>query len=203
MAKVSREQAAMNKDAIAEASARLFREHGLNGVSVAELMAAVGLTHGGFYGHFGSKDELAAQACARAFAQRAQYWQAKLEEGDAGPALLAEMVEAYLSPRHRDNLGGGCTAVALAGDLSREAAGKPVHDAFVGGVCHMAVTLQRLAGGDVDADPGGAQRTQALARLATLVGAVTLARATKSDPISDEILAAAKLTLLPEETPHG
>ena len=199
MARVSREQAALNKDAIAEASARLFREHGLNGVSVSELMGAVGLTHGGFYGHFGSKDELAGMACARAFEQRAKHWQSRLDEGVAGPALFAEMVTAYLSPRHRDNLGAGCTAVALAGDISREGADKPVHEAFTGGIKRMAQTLQRLTG----AQASDAGRTQALAQLATLVGAVTLARATKGDPISDDILAAALATLTTTESSHG
>ena len=67
MPRVTREQADSNKIAITEASARLFRERGIDSVSVAELMAAAGLTHGGFYGHFASKQELAGEACAFAF----------------------------------------------------------------------------------------------------------------------------------------
>ena len=74
MPRVSKEQTDLNRSAIENVSAKLFREKGFNGVSVSDLMAAAGLTHGGFYGHFSSKDELAAVACANAFDHAVERW---------------------------------------------------------------------------------------------------------------------------------
>jgi len=90
-----------------------MREHGINGVSVSGLMSAAGLTHGGFYGHFDSKDELAAAACARAFEQALMRWKRRVAgEADAAAALQA-LVEGYLSKRSRDSPGTSCPASAL------------------------------------------------------------------------------------------
>ena len=82
MPRVSREQTDINRLAIEDASSRLFREQGIKAVSVADLMAAAGLTHGGFYGHFESKDALAAVACAKAFEQSAGRWEKRLDDVD-------------------------------------------------------------------------------------------------------------------------
>ena len=192
MAKVSREQAAAHRQAIAEASARLFREHGLNGISVSNLMAEVGLTHGGFYGHFASKDELATIACQRAFEESALKWQTRFQDWGPEADQFARYVASYLSADHRERAGQGCTAVALAADVAREPDGKPVRDAFLKGLEGMierlmAVTGERSAHGDRDV---------ALAQLATLVGALTLARATRGSPLSDDILAASLRSLI-------
>jgi TetR/AcrR family transcriptional repressor of nem operon len=193
MARVSRAQMNRNRQVIEEVSARLFREQGLKGISVDELMAAAGLTHGGFYGHFDSKDALAAIACAKAFEQSAGRWRERIQGSPDPSAALKAVVDAYLSPRSRDDPGNGCPATALAADVAREPAGKPVHDVFSAGVKALVRVLQALG------EPGEAGRRQALVRLSTLVGALLLARATRADGISQDFLEAARAHLVPEE----
>src|ERR1700681_3074725 len=103
--KVTREQVAANRERIVEAAGTLFRKHGIDGVGVADIMKSAGLTHGGFYGHFASKDELAAQACEGAVAETVDTWTAA---ADQSPDQLGAFITSYLSARHRDDLGGGC-----------------------------------------------------------------------------------------------
>jgi len=215
MPRVSREQTDLNHDLIEQASARLFRERGIGGVSVAELMAAAGLSHGGFYGHFESKDALAAAACRRAFSESAARWRKHAKSGADDRARLAAIVDNYLSSKHRDQPGAGCAAVALATDVAREPAGKPVRAAYADGVRELVDTLAALrpeaapssgttASTDAallaDAAPlpdtgkpaPDARHRAALVQVATLVGALTLARATEGDALSDDILAAVR-----------
>lgn len=191
MPRVSREQTEKNHDLIEEVSARLFRERGLNGVSVAELMSGVGLTHGGFYGHFESKDELAAAACKRAFGQSAAHWRSSGQSECERHEKLLQVADAYLSPRHRDNPGAGCAVSALAADVAREPIGKPVRAAFAAGCKELTDALASLSSGETEA----ARKQEALARLALMVGAMTLARAMSGDAYSDEVLAAARASL--------
>src|SRR5712671_5104880 len=113
--KVTREQAAANRERILDAAAKLFRERGLDGIGVADLMKDAGLTHGGFYGHFGSKEELQAEACVLALTRQSDRWRGLLER-EGGRALEA-MLEGYLSKRHRDNPGAGCALATLGGDV--------------------------------------------------------------------------------------
>lgn len=201
MARASRAVADQHRTAIEAASARLFRQHGLHGVSVAQIMADAGLTHGGFYGHFSSKDELAAVGCARAFADSAARWRQRIERADGDRrAARRQLVDQYLSEVHRDAPEHGCPASALAADVAREPAGKPVRGAFVEGVRQLldawkALAPDATADGPVAENDNRAHRT-ALLEMATLVGAVTLARATAGDALSDEILDAARGWLL-------
>lgn len=190
MPRVSREQTDTNRAAIEAVSARLFREQGLHGVSVADLMAAVGLTHGGFYGHFASKDMLAAVACQHAFDQAARRRTRQLKSPDDGQSPLSTYAENYLSARHRDHVGRGCPAVALAGDVARESNDKPVRAAYLAGVKGMLDGIEAMSPHQGVGTQH--QHQQALLQLAALVGAVTLARATKGDAISDDILAAVR-----------
>ena len=108
--KVSREKAAEHRAAIVRAAGRLFREKGFDGVSVADVMKAAGLTHGGFYGHFASKDELAAEACGSALMHRVASWPSLPTDStaDSKEISLAEIAESYLTTHHRDNPGRGC-----------------------------------------------------------------------------------------------
>src|ERR1700712_5572689 len=99
MPRVSRAEADSHREAITDASARLFKERGLKGVSVADLMGAAGLTHGGFYGHFESKDALAAVACAKAFEQSGTRWQARVDDSANSADALKSIARAYLSRR--------------------------------------------------------------------------------------------------------
>ena len=116
--KVSREQAAQNRERIVEAAAQLFRERGFEGIGVADLMKEAGLTHGGFYGHFSSKEDLIAEASARALTRSLALW-SKLAERASGDPLSA-IAGAYLTSRHRDNPGAGCLLAALGPDVSRQ-----------------------------------------------------------------------------------
>lgn len=198
MPRVSQQQTDQNRIAIENASATLFREHGLNGVSVADLMSAAGLTHGGFYGHFSSKDGLAAVACTRAFEGAAARWDRRFESLPDATARRAAYVDGYLAATSRDRPGSGCAVAALAGDVAREAADKPVRSAYLHGVKAMQARLAALQAPGVAAD--AAQR-QALVDMATLVGALLLSRATRGDAISDAILASAHEALLRSTEP--
>jgi TetR/AcrR family transcriptional repressor of nem operon len=193
MPRVSKEQTELNRSAIENASARLFREKGLNGVSVADLMAAAGLTHGGFYGHFSSKDELAAVACARAFEQSSARWAARVKDQPDDAAARKALIEAYLAPQNLHDAGNGCPAMTLAGDVAREAPGKPVRAAYLAGMSELVEILAAFT----PSTDAGQRRQAALAQWSTMVGAMTLARATADSAIANEILAAARASLLP------
>src|ERR1041385_1603419 len=116
--KVSREQAAENRERIVDAAAQLFRERGFEGIGVADLMKEAGLTHGGFYGHFSSKEDLMAKACTRTSARSRERWAKLAAEAPGNP--LAAIAGAYLTSKHRDNPGSGCLMAALAADASRQ-----------------------------------------------------------------------------------
>jgi TetR/AcrR family transcriptional repressor of nem operon len=184
---MSREQTALHREQILNTAARLFREHGLHGIGVADLMGEAGLTHGGFYGHFQSKQALSAQACERTFEQTLDYW-SKFANGESrtSQSSAARFISSYLSPQHRAQPGVGCAAPALAADVAREASDSPVRKAFTRGVQGMADLIGAMLPGKASAR----RRERSLMILAALVGAVTLARATQGDAISDEILAA-------------
>ena len=169
MARSSKQDAAKHRQQVIQGASELFRERGIDGVNVGELMGAAGLTHGGFYRHFASKDELAGLAAARAISDQA----ARLTDE-------REFIEGYVSPAHRDDVAHGCVVSALGPELAR--ADEPVREAFVEAYRDFVDSF-----GD---------REQALATLATLVGALVISRATKGDPISDEVLAAARGALL-------
>jgi len=186
--RVSREKAAENRDRIIEAAGALFRERGFGGISVADIMQAADLTHGGFYGHFASKDDLVAQACRQAMAVAIASWEktASREPDDAFTALLTR----YLSPRHRDDPARGCVFAALGADAARS--GPLVHDAFADGLEPLIALLAESAPGKSKA----ARRRKAVAAMAGLVGALLLARAIGKRELSDEILEATRRQLL-------
>ena len=116
--KVTREQAAQNRERILDAAAQLFRERGFEGIGVADLMKEAGLTHGGFYGHFSSKDDLIAQASARELTRSLEHW--SNFAGRASDDPLSAVAGAYLTRSHRDNPGTGCVLAALGPDVSRQ-----------------------------------------------------------------------------------
>ena len=181
--KVSREQAAANRERIVEVAGKLFRENGFDGIGVADLMQAAGLTHGGFYGHFKSKDDLAAQACSRAMARASEKWAAlaRLPRGDA----RAEIVKQYLTQSHCDGPGNGCLFAALGSDVGRQS--RAIRRAFRRGLESQADVLAKVA----PSRSRTAKRKQALADMAQLVGALVLARAVDDRTLAKEILDAA------------
>ncbi|MFF4056189.1 TetR/AcrR family transcriptional regulator [Streptomyces sp. NPDC001668] len=177
--RVTKAQAEQNRAHIVATAARLFRERGYDGVGVAELMAAAGFTHGGFYKHFRSKADLMAEASASGLSQIA----ARTE--GVGPA---EFVESYVSREHRDGRGDGCTLAALSGDAARQSA--DIKTEFAAGIENLLAALQAPSGtsGDADQDQRAA-RGMVIDMLAHSVGAVMLSRACPDgSPLADEIL---------------
>lgn len=187
MARVSKEQSQRNRETIVQVASDLFRERGLAGIGVADLMGAAGLTHGGFYGHFASKDDLAAEAAARAFEQVAELWQEGTGTPDERRAAYEESVTHYLLPAHRDAPSHGCPMAALAADVAREPDDKPIRQVFQKGIAASVDALAALSSGG---------REEALRELSLLVGTMILARATKGVAISDEFLDAARRQLV-------
>jgi len=190
MPRVSRAEAEKNRVAIERASARLIRERGLS-VSVADVMGAAGLTHGGFYGHFRSKDELTAIACSLAFSEGEERWKKRITDADGPQAARVAVIEGYLSSRNR--AAAACPLATLAIDVAREGADKPVRSAFNAGLERLIELLSSVQ--LADGTPNQ-RRDAALAQISTMVGAMVLARATKGKPVSDELLDAARAQLL-------
>lgn len=183
--KVTKAQAEANRALVVETASQLFRERGFDGVGVADLMAAAGFTHGGFYKHFGSKADLMAESTACGIAQTAT-----LSEGVDAPTFVSH----YLSREHRDGRATGCTMAALSGDAARQP--EPVRVAFEDGVESLLALLSQKG---PSSDPADA--TQARARnlnaLAHAVGALVLSRACPDDsPLADEILAVCRDAIL-------
>lgn len=179
--RVSREQAAKNREHVVETAARLFRERGYDGIGVADLMKEAGLTHGGFYGNFASKEQLMAEACRRAFGGSVAHWDSIIAA--EGPAALATITGRYLSRRHVEHPGQGCAVAALGADAARLSA--PVRAAMTAGVKAQIDTLASLQDGD---------REAAMARYAAMIGAVVLARAVDDSALADDILASVRQT---------
>ncbi|RDJ24101.1 TetR family transcriptional regulator [Bosea caraganae] len=182
--KVSREQAAENRERIIEVAGRLFRERGFDGIGVADLMKAAGLTHGGFYGHFKSKEDLIAQASARAHAGTCEAWSQTADR--LGGEAFAVLASQYLSVAHRDNPGMGCAFAALGSEAGRQ--GEAVRSVFSQGLEGFVGVLSRILPGRSAA----ARRRKALAAMAQMVGALAIARAVDDEALSKEILAAAR-----------
>jgi TetR/AcrR family transcriptional repressor of nem operon len=175
--KVTKAQSQENRSRIVETASALFREQGYDGVSVADLMAAAGLTHGGFYRHFGSKADLMAEAAGHGL-------DSKMREYTG--VDMAGFVQSYLSREHRDSRGTGCTVAALAADAVRQP--EAVQARFATGIARMLAAVQQgaVAAG---ADETSA-RALAIGQLSQMVGALVLSRACPSDaPLADEILA--------------
>lgn len=190
--KVSREQAALNRERVVDVAARLFREKGYDGIGVADLMKNAGLTHGGFYGHFASKEDLMIEACQHALNTSLDGWRAKVAS-DPQRALPA-IIDSYLTARHRDQPGGGCPAAAMGADVARMSPG--ARPAFTQATRRQFALLEGLL---PDGAPDGTperRRQQAIATFAAMVGAMVLARAIDDEALSMEILDAVKAQLL-------
>jgi len=178
--KVSKEMMAEHREQIIAVAARRFRERGFDGISVADLMKEVGLTHGGFYRHFSSKDELIAIASLRAISDTIAKWRAVTE--DAQGDRLEAMVNYYLSMLHHDRPGTGCLLAAVGADLSRQPSA--VKNAVTVGQRLCIDFLSGIAPGKTKA----LRRKQAIIALASIVGGMTLARMTSDNELRVEIL---------------
>lgn len=185
--KVSREQANENRERILNVAAQLFREQGFDGVSVVDLMKGAGLTHGGFYGNFSSKEDLIAQTCARSLGRSADRW--KRWKSESPETTLSRIVTDYLSPAHRDAPGKGCALAALGSDMARQ--GESVRKTASKGAHDLIGVLAELLPGDTEVE----REDQAMAAFAGMVGAVMLARAVDDVEFSQRILLAVAASL--------
>jgi TetR/AcrR family transcriptional repressor of nem operon len=179
--KVSKEIRARHREQLIEAASRLLRERGFE-VGVAEIAAAAGLTHGAFYAHFGSKEAL----CVEAIAQMTRHSSELAKSSESWDSYI----EAYLSPRHARNRGGGCPYAALSGDVPREAAS--IKAAF----SRALENSLESAASRMDDSNRASSRERAIVATATMVGAVVLARAVASEDLREEILDTVKRKLL-------
>ena len=177
--KTSKANVLANREKLLQAASEGFRQHGFDGVKVADVMQAAGLSHGGFYTYFESKDGLVAQACAASL--ELQAGRLRAVKGDKKSELQA-YISRYLSTKNRDEPGQACLFPALAADVVRQA--EPVRWVFSEGVEDYLDALAALS-------DSGEGRAKAITLLSTLVGAMVLARAVKDKSLSDEILTAA------------
>lgn len=190
--KVTRAQAEENRRKVVEAAGRLFRERGVKGIGLAELMSAAGLTHGGFYKQFNSKDDLVSEACGQALAEGPVKWTRIVDAaGKRGEAPLAALVKRYLSPSHRERVGEGCALAGLGPDAVRHDAG--LRRRFEAAVRAHAQVLEGVIN---DAPSASARADDALAALSTMVGALLLSRMVEDDAYARLILDAAGARLL-------
>jgi len=179
----SQDEKAESHELIVRAAAARFREAGVDGIGVAQLMKEAGLTHGGFYRHFASRDELVAEAIERALHDGGQRAVGMVAHNAQAP--LAALVDGYLSPAHRDHLASSCAVTTLAGDVARS--NDRARSAYTRQVGTYLELLTRLIADD---EPGPG-RTKAIAALSTLVGALSMARAVNDEKLSREILKSA------------
>ena len=180
--RVSKEKAAENRNRILKAASRLMRERGISGVGVDALTEAAGMTHGSLYSQFGSKERLVEEAVAHAIATKGR----EVPETFA----LGDYVSEYLSPAHRDLPGSGCPFAALGCEISRQ--GQGVRERFTAGVRGMIGLLSARMGSGLKQRQ---RHDKALATIASLVGALVLARAVNDPKLSDDILRATKARL--------
>jgi len=190
--KITKAQAQANRAHVVETASALFRERGYDGVGVADLMAAAGFTHGGFYKQFRSKADLIAESAACGIAQTAV-----LTTG----MDMAELVRRYLSREHRDARATGCTMAALGGDAARQP--EAVRATFAAGIESLLAAL-RPEGSSLDGADAREARAQCLAVFAQAVGAIVMSRACPDDsPLADEILSTCRDKILASLIPFA
>ena len=186
MARYPKEQKAQTREQIVKAASQAFRAQGIAEVSIPALMGELGLTHGGFYAHFPSKDALAAEACARPLLNRT----VALDAAPANVEALRQVINTYLSPRQRDNPAESCPLPSLSGEVAR--ATPEIRHTFTEGLQGYLERIAALLPAAVD----DRAPDRELALVASMVGAVLLARAVDDPDLSDRILAACRQSAL-------
>ncbi|PJG51274.1 TetR family transcriptional regulator [Bradyrhizobium forestalis] len=181
--RVSRVQAAENRQTVINVASRLFRERGFDGIGLKDLMEGAGLTQGAFYKQFGSKEDLAVEASKRALESASGRWSEATARNPDDP--LGEVIGFYLSADHREERMDGCPIVALGSDAARQ--GPDVKAAFEAGIKAHLDVLGRFIAENSDE----ASRDKAMAILATMVGAVTLSRVVNDPDLARALLDAA------------
>jgi TetR/AcrR family transcriptional repressor of nem operon len=178
---------------VKKASVRL-REKGAHGIGVADLMKDAGLTHGGFYAHFDSREALVIEAFAYAMDRGTERWR-KLAEQMPAEQRFAAIVDSYLTPLHRDDPGHGCAIPTLGAEIARES--PRTRKAFTAKLAQMIEMLAE----QLPELPRKAARKQAMATIATMMGTLVMARVAGNGEFSDEILGAGRDAVLDGATP--
>ena len=181
--RVSRSQAAENRQTVINVASRLFRERGFDGIGLKDLMKGAGLTQGAFYKQFASKEDLAAQASARALESASGRWSIAAAENPKDP--LGAVIVFYLSTEHREEKMDGCPIVALGSDAARQ--GSDVKASFEAGIKAHLEVLGRLIAETDGEEPNG----KAMSILSTMVGALTLSRVVNDPDLAQAFLDAA------------
>ncbi len=181
--RVSRIQAAENRQTVINVASRLFRERGFDGIGLKDLMEGAGLTQGAFYKQFASKEDLAAQASKRALESAALRWSAATAAKPEDP--LGAVIAFYLSTDHREEKMDGCPVVALGSDAARQ--GRDVKASFETGVKAYLELLSGLIAGTDGEEING----KAMVILSTMVGAMTLSRIVNDPDLAKAFLDAA------------
>jgi TetR/AcrR family transcriptional regulator, transcriptional repressor for nem operon len=177
---------AKTHERIVAIAARRFREAGLDGMSIADLMKEAGLTHGGFYKHFQSREDLVQQALAAALQSSAS---PDSSGAPAGEPTYVNTIDAYLSPRHRDAVGSGCAVAALVSDVGR--AGAETKALLTRKIRRNFEDLQLLGGA-----PDATGRARAIVAFSAMAGALGLARAVDDEALGAEILETVRTFLI-------
>jgi len=188
--RISKEAAAENKARVVKAAGRLIREKGFEGFGVAEAMREAGLTHGGFYNHFETKEDLGVAAIRQAFDAAIARLNRRFAEESGRAKALKRYVERYLSERIRDNLGLGCPMASLGTEAARY--DQTLKAEFADGVESYLDAFAAVLGGAKE------KRAEAIMISSALIGALTLARACAGtkDALSGEIMSAIREYLL-------
>lgn len=192
--RVSRIQAAENRQTVINVASRLFREHGFDGIGLKDLMKSAGLTQGAFYKQFASKNDLAAQASRRAMEGAFNRFSAAAAANPDDP--LGAAIAAYLSTEHREDLMDGCPVAAIGSDAARQ--GADVKASFEAGIREYLGMLGPWVGEAEGKEPSG----KAMAILATMVGAMVLSRAVNDKPLSKQFLQAASEAVALQAQPN-
>lgn len=188
----SRDEAARTRERIVAGASEMFRARGLSSVSVSDVMANAGLTHGGFYAHFASREELVGEAIRFALLQSAQRIYLSALKGGDTPGY-AKLIQRYLTTGHRDRPGTGCAIAALGSEIAH-GGGKP-SEVFSQGFFELIELLAQLS----PERTGKARKAHVLSVISALSGALVLARTVTDPAASGEILDSVRTTLLADE----
>lgn len=191
--RVSREKFAENREKILTAASVLFRENGFDGVGVADIMKAAGLTHGGFYGHFESKDDLALEVSRKLIERVEERWREQIVDHPERP--LQALLDHYIHWRTVDDPGGSCVFASLIQEVSRSEGA--VRATFSEGLSTLVDVLQDIMPGETKE----ARRANATTTLSSMMGAVILARAVEDRALAEQFLVTMRRKLDPEQQP--
>jgi TetR/AcrR family transcriptional repressor of nem operon len=176
---------------IITSAAKLFQTRGVQNVAIPEIMADVGMTRGGFYRHFASKEDLAVRAVDQGHVAIRDLLDSIGGDSAGHDEALRTFTAIYLSQRSLWDPAVGCPSAAIVGDMARASEGSPVKSAFIKGFTDNVIAMARM-GLPGDGEPTPAEMDEAVLQFSTLVGSVILARATSGSPIADQIMRVAR-----------